>query len=114
PSGPRRTECVPRRLLSALRPRRLSDPVRPSHGSTPGPAESSLAGFALKLVQQLERLARAECVDVERLEALAQRVALFLLGRRGGGEQRQLAEAGGEPAGFGAAFLEFLEHGLGA
>ena len=72
--------------------------------------DPSLAGDPLELVEQVERLARGERVDVERVEPLAQRVDGLLGGLDRGGEQRQLAEARGEPAGLGAALLELVEH----
>ena len=72
-----------------------------------------LAGEPLERVERVERLARGHAVGVELGERFGERVGGGF-GRRRGGEQRQVVEPGGDPAGRVAAGLELGEHRLGA
>src|SRR5690606_41444919 len=56
----------------------------------------SLGGDALEFVEQGERIAGRERIDIGFRQPLAQGIGLFLLGVNGCGEQRQFAEPGGE------------------
>ena len=93
----------PRRYMLEKRAA-ASDETRGEAGEVNG---SPLPRERLETVERLERVARGERVDVERLDLGADGVALLLFGLRRRREQRQIVQPRRQPAGLRAAASSF-------
>lgn len=81
--------------LPAAPEHRVQTGSKPEHGAHPNTARlRKVLRLAPELIEQIERLARAQRVDIERIKPRAQGIDQFFVALGRSGEQWQIAEAG--------------------